>query len=118
MILDTLETLLRQAQIDAKDPQSRLKIIGSLPQTRYVRALYANGEALIAGCKAVAVIVEAQEQLRAAINEILEPLPGYASCEDEIEELKEIIRKINALFGNPAPASDKPAPGVLRVVQP
>ena len=113
MSLATLETLLRQAQLDAKDPKSRLKIIGSLPQTRYVRALYANGEALIAGCKAVEGIVEAQEELRAAINEILNNETGY-DTDATIERVRDAI---NALFGDGANTNDQKAPQVLAVVK-
>lgn len=115
MSLDHLETLLRQAQIDAKNPQSRLKIIGSTPQTRYVRALYANGEALIAGCKAVAGIVEAQDELLAAIDEILDDVDDF---DENHRAVLQIRRRIHALFGERTPANDRPAGAVLKLVQP
>lgn len=116
--LDHLEALWRQAEIDSRDKRSRLKIIGSLPQTRLLKALYANAESLIVGCKAVEGVVEQQEQLRAAINEILDRLESGVEFEGEAWSTSRLRNEINALFDGDLPANDAPRqPTALSVVK-
>lgn len=114
--LNDLEALWRQAAIDAANPQSRLKIAGSLPQTRLVQALYRNAEAIIAGLKAVDGLVDHMDQLHAAINEILDEA-AKTPDDQAVGAIENIRDKINTLFGNEKPANDM-AKAKLKVVKP